>query len=128
MKLLVQILKTLVQPQSWPLLIVLVTLSSCAHKLPDEPICIDVTETSGFCTKTISNEETFPEGDEWLKIKQYSLVLPIDSWAVIKKFILDVCKDYGKCVEAEGKIKQIEDQVPRNELQKAEERIKLNLM
>jgi hypothetical protein len=105
-----------------------VILSSCAHKIPDEKVCIETSETSGFCTKTLSEEESTPEGQEWLDIKKYSLVMPLSSWTVIKKFILDICKDYGKCVEAEGKIKQIEDQIPRNELQKAEEQLKMNIM
>jgi hypothetical protein len=105
-----------------------VTLSSCAHKLPDEPICIDVTETSGYCTKTISEEETFPEGQEWAEIKKYSLVLPLSSWAEIKKFILDICKDYGKCTESSTKIKQIEDQIPEDQLKRAIDiNIKMNL-
>lgn len=122
------------------LLIALVTLSSCAHKLPDEPICVETSPTSGYCTNTISNKETFPEGQAWAEIKKYSLVLPLGSWAEIKKFILDICKDYGKCsedpevIESEEakKLKatliRIEEQIPTEELERASDiDVKMNL-
>lgn len=90
------------------LLTLFVILSSCAHKLPDSPVCISVSERKGFCTYTISNKEYFLQDKEWHDLKNKSLVMPIDSWAEIKIFILQICKDYGKCEDAQEKLNQID--------------------
>ena len=40
-------------------------------------------------------------GPEWEKIKATSLIIPYDSWTELSKFIMKVCKDWGRCTEEE---------------------------
>lgn len=83
-------------------------LTSCAHNIPDEPVCLEVKPNTGYCTFTISPKFYFVRDEEWRKLKSESLVMPIKSWKEIKTFILNVCKDYGQCDAVEPKVKQIE--------------------
>ena len=84
-------------------------LSSCAHKIPDEPICIELNPAKGYCTYTISEKSATIEGETWVKLKSQSLLMPISSWKEIKEFILKICADYGKCEVAENKVQEIEN-------------------
>lgn len=85
------------------------SLSSCAHKIPDEPVCLELNPEKGFCTYTIQDKSFYLNGEAWIKLKNDSLIMPIQSWANIKKFILKICADYNKCESAEKKIKEIEE-------------------
>lgn len=85
------------------------SLSSCAHKLPDEPVCLELNPAKGYCTYTISDKSAFIENEEWVKLKSQSLLMPITSWKEIKEFILKICADYGKCEAAENKLKEIDN-------------------
>lgn len=90
------------------IILFVLSLSSCAHKIPDEPICLELNGDKGYCTYTIRAESYYLLGQEWQNQKRDSLILPVKSWVEIKKFILNICKDYGKCVEAESKIQEID--------------------
>lgn len=94
------------------LLMLLGNLLSCVHNLPDDPACIEINPTKGWCTYTISPNEYYLEGKEWSDTKKNALIVPIDSWKNIKIFILEVCKDYGKCTEALPKVNQIDSIMP----------------
>lgn len=85
------------------------SLSSCAHKIPDEPICLELNPDKGFCTYTITDKSYYVENEKWDALKADSLVMPIQSWANIKKFILKICADYGQCQKAQAKIEEIEN-------------------
>lgn len=86
---------------------------SCAHKIPDEPICIEINQIKGYCTHTISQESYYLLNKEWLNMKSNSLLIPISSWAEIKKFIIKICVEENQCTEdqkinIENKINEIE--------------------
>lgn len=69
---------------------------SCAS-VPDVPVCTEIHMSKGFCTHTISNKEEFIEGDAWWNIRYKMILLPPDSWAKIKAFVIKTCKKTGQC-------------------------------
>lgn len=66
---------------------------------PEVPICVDLDASSGGCVMTTSLKRFEVVGDEWKALKKNSLVLPSDSWAQIKIYILEMCKLNSNCAE-----------------------------
>lgn len=85
-------------------------LSSCATQIPDVFICADIDQSTGYCAKTISNEEKEITGPEWQSFKSDSLKISVDDWAQIKSYILKQCKKNKQCdlPQLESKINQFE--------------------
>ena len=69
---------------------------SCATP-PDVPVCTSLSSERGFCTYTISEKDYFVEGEAWKKQQAESLLLPAESYAKIKAYILKMCKKTGQC-------------------------------
>lgn len=73
-------------------------------------MCIELEMTRGWCTKTVSGvefyiDETHPysfTGEKadlktWWEMRPYMILIPWQTWAAIKKFIIDICKDSNQC-------------------------------
>lgn len=71
-------------------------ISGCATP-PDVPVCTEIHMTKGFCTHTISNKEEVIEGEKWWEMRYKMLLVPPESWAKIKAFVIKVCKKTGQC-------------------------------
>lgn len=84
-------------------ILIFLFLLSCAAKVPDTPICIELEPTRGYCIKTISSEEYYwdeenkKNGQTFWEAKPYMLLLPLESWFEIKTFIISICKKSNKC-------------------------------
>lgn len=81
---------------------------SCAQ-VPDIAVCRSRSAVQGFCTYTISNKDIIVDdthlldGKTWIDIKVESVMLPADSWAEIKKYIIKQCKKHNDCSHDIGK-------------------------
>lgn len=53
---------------------------------------------------TISDKEYPVSGQVWQDLKSNSLVLPSDSWAQLKIYILEMCQQSGDCAAIQKKI------------------------
>jgi hypothetical protein len=78
--------------------------SGCVSAPPDVPVCVSLGETSGYCINTVSNTEQQVGGDAWQIMKKDALILPSDSWAKLKVYILEMCQQYGNCPAIQKKI------------------------
>lgn len=58
----------------------------------------------GHYIYTLSEEEGEVCGEEWHKIKESSLIVPNDSYAKIKIYILETCKQNNTCQSVQKKI------------------------
>ncbi len=72
-------------------------LYSCAQPIPDVWVCSELDKDSGYCTKTISEEEGTIEGANWHNVKKTALVMPYESWKQIKTYILQQCEKHKDC-------------------------------
>lgn len=77
------------------------SLSNCAHKIPDEPVCIEINPVKGYCTYTLSDKHYYLLNQDWVNMKSNSLIMPVSSWGEIKKFILKICADENQCTADE---------------------------
>lgn len=117
-------LSKLLQNSRTKLLALTLILHGCATA-PNIFVCTELNMSKGFCTRTIEDEDviiddahpyTFEEGEKpltWWEMRPYMLLLPRQSWAEIKKFIIEVCKTGGaKCDEMvsswDRKIKELD--------------------
>lgn len=89
--------------------------ATCYPRPPDIPVCVPLNNKTGFCTYTISdkqfqvdNELQLYQGKTWDELKQISLITPPSSWAEIKKFILEACKQFDNCDLTQKKIEILE--------------------
>lgn len=88
-----------------------ISLASCV-KPPDVKVCVElVKDKKGFCAYTISDKEETIEGQPWKDIKVKSLIVPAQSWAEIKAFILKVCEKTKECelVSTQKKINKMDN-------------------
>jgi hypothetical protein len=73
--------------------------------VPDEPVCVELSPSEGYCTYTVSqksfrvNDEQKFEGKTWWEMRPYMLQVPPQTWARIKAYIVKVCKERGGCGE-----------------------------
>lgn len=83
--------------------LLLSSLTSCAVAPPDVPLCAELGPTKGICINTISSKEKIIDEQNkhndqtWWQMRPYMILMPIDSWVEIKRFIIKVCKSSGKC-------------------------------
>lgn len=66
-------------------------------------MCAEITPTKGYCTYTISDNEFFVEGTIWSDLKRKSLIMPAESYAEVKAYILKMCKKHSDCSNNLGK-------------------------
>lgn len=72
-------------------------LVSCKLVPPNVEVCAEINPVQGYCTKTLSDDERMVFGEDWLGLKRNSLVVPNQSYAEIKAFLLKVCKKSDDC-------------------------------
>lgn len=79
-------------------ILLIFVLSSCAS-VPDIFVCADLDATTGYCAKTVTDEEKEVTGEEWDQFKKVSLKISVDDWAQLKAYILKQCKKNKQCSE-----------------------------
>lgn len=79
-------------------------LTSCASiKEIDKPLCVEINLSKAFCTYTISNKDFFIdddnpyEGKTWFEMRPQMILMPVETWAAFKKYIIKNCKLTKKC-------------------------------
>ena len=75
-----------------------------ASKLPDTLVCVEMSISRGECVRSVSGtkltiDETRPyNGKTWWQMRPTNLVIPMQSWIEMKKFIIKMCKqNEGTC-------------------------------
>ena len=87
------------------LLSLLGLLNSCATPPPDVPLLTRLNASQCFFVYTISDKQGIVDDEHLLNGKtcidylQDDLIIPVDSWVEIKKFILKICKSTKACGE-----------------------------
>jgi len=87
--------------KKWILLALI--LSGCAVTVPDVPLCVEISPSRGHCIYTLSareytiDDEHPHEGKTWWDMRPAMILAPAESWAKIKKFIIEVCRKTKKC-------------------------------
>jgi len=79
-------------------ILLIFVLNSCAS-VPDIFVCADLDQSTGYCAKTIADEEKEVTGQEWQDFKRLSLKISVDDWAQLKAYILKQCKKNKQCNE-----------------------------
>jgi hypothetical protein len=72
--------------------------------VPDIPVCIEVNSTKGYCVYTLKDENYFLSDKEWENNKSNSVLISLESWGEIKKFILKICEQNQSCINKHNKI------------------------
>lgn len=78
------------------------TLSGCLT-VPDVPVCAEINPDKAYCVYTLSDkeqywdDETLLDGKTYWESKPSLILLPPQSWAKIKSYIIKSCKKYGGC-------------------------------
>lgn len=99
------------------LIVVPIFFGMACASVPDVPICVDLTNTpgnvtkqQGWCAWTITQKEQFVDNDtnllggkRWSEVKMVSLLVPPDSWAKLKSYIIKNCKQNKGCNNDIGK-------------------------
>lgn len=81
-------------------------LNSCAGLPPDEPLCVEITMTRGYCVKTMSgdtfvvDEVNLLEGKTWWDMRPTMIQMPASTWAKFKIWINKICKNNSQCDSA----------------------------
>jgi len=99
-------------------------LTNCAH-MPDEPACVEIHNTKGWCTNMVSDVEFYVDekrphsfsGDPkdaktWWEVRPFMVLIPFDSWAKLKAYLIKNCKrtNCDKYIKSwERKINRIDD-------------------
>lgn len=77
-------------------------VSGCATA-PNVPICVELGPSRGFCTWTIEDKDQYVDdahklnGRSWWEMRPTMIQVPPESWAEIKKFIINTCKQNNNC-------------------------------
>ncbi len=93
------------------------SLSSCASiKVPDIEVCADISQSQGYCVKTLSASESVKEGSQWKEFNSRALKMSPESYGELKAVLLKLCKKSKDCnlEETEAKIMQIEQLINSN--------------
>lgn len=100
------------------------SLTGCATKLPDIPICIEMSMSRGECVKVVSGEkitvdDTHKMNDKtWWESRPTNMIMPLESWMDLKKFIIEIChQNENMCDEKVGSWERSIDSI--DEAQKA---------
>jgi hypothetical protein len=84
------------------LLLSLVTSCASIREI-DKPICVEINLSKAFCTYTISNKDFFIDDDNhyngktWFEMRPAMVLVPPESWAAFKAYIIKQCKKNKNC-------------------------------
>lgn len=94
------------------LLILSVSLLGCAD-VPNIPVCVELDVDRGYCVwitddreQEVNNTNKL-DGKTWWEMRPTMVLLPPDSWAKIKSFVIKKCEQTKKC-NPDEQIKKIE--------------------
>lgn len=79
------------------------TLPNCAHNPPDDPVCVEVSPSEGFCVHPMSgrqftwNEKNKYLGRTWWEQRPAMIQVPAPTWAANKAYVIKMCKQYNTC-------------------------------
>jgi hypothetical protein len=68
----------------------------------DKPVCVELNLSKAFCTYTISNKDFFIddenlyEGKTWFEMRPAMVLVPPETWASFKSYIIKTCKKHPK--------------------------------
>ena len=81
--------------------------------LRGNPVCLSEIKENrcGYCVRSISGTHTYVgedsthqlEGKKWSEMRIDSVMLPADSYAALKEFIINSCKKSNQCAEGIAK-------------------------
>jgi hypothetical protein len=89
-------------------LLLSVAISSCSTgslKSIDKPICTEISLEKGYCVNIISgdgffvDEEKLLDGKTWFESRIEMILVPVKTWAELKKYIIVNCKKNKQCQE-----------------------------
>jgi hypothetical protein len=69
----------------------------------DKPVCVRISAEKGYCTTIISGQDIIVDdqnklnGKTWFEMSPEMILVPIDTWAAIKKYLILNCRRYKKC-------------------------------
>ena len=69
----------------------------------DKPVCVELNVSKGYCTTIISGKGTFVDdknlldGKTWFDIRNEMILVPIETWKALKKYLIKNCRRYKKC-------------------------------
>lgn len=79
-------------------ILLFLSLSACSNlQIPNEPICADISSTTGYCVKTVSGEAFEVTGNDWIVFNKKALKMSPESYGKIKALILKLCKKDKTC-------------------------------
>ena len=87
----------------WISFVALLSLISSCASVPDVPVCTEISMQKGFCVYTLSDKEMIVDnentldGKTWWDMRTSMILVPVDSWAEIKSYIIKMCKKHGSC-------------------------------
>lgn len=89
--------------------ILLLSNLSCATKPPDIKLCVEMSMDRGECMRVVSGQKIRideanknPDSQQtWWEMRPTNLVLPLESWVDLKKFIIKLCKKNKNMCEKE---------------------------
>lgn len=86
------------------LIVIFASMIGCSTKPPDFPICVEMSMERGECIKVISGEKIRVDNDHkmngktWWESRPTNMIMPLESWVELKKFIIKLCKkNQGMC-------------------------------
>lgn len=80
-------------------LFIFLTLTACATKPPDITACVEMSISRGECVRVVSgqrirvDEDHKLNGKTWWEMRPTNIILPLESWIDLKKFIIKTCKN-----------------------------------
>lgn len=100
---------------------------SCAST-PNVPVCTELSVSKAFCTYTIEDKDFIIDDEHpysftgnpkdaktWWDMRPFMVMLPYQSWARLKSYIIKMCKQNGGCAENVGtwerKINKLDEKV-----------------
>lgn len=79
-------------------------LSSCTSLSSiDKNVCVEINMGKGYCTTIISgkgqivDDENLLDGKTWFEQRPEMILVPIDTWAALKKYLVINCKRSQRC-------------------------------
>ncbi len=101
-------------------LLLVLTVVSCST-IPNVPICVELSISKGYCVNTIDNKEFIIDdnhlyqGLTWFDWRYRMVLLPPNSWAEIKSYIIKECRRTNRCQDfdrLEESIKHVDNNLP----------------
>lgn len=83
--------------------LVFLLLTGCNVAAPKVPLCVEISQKKAYCVNTITSEEFYWDdthkykGETYWEGRPKLLLMPASSWADIKIFIIQICKQTKKC-------------------------------